>query len=244
MVEIWRFKSTTHWEMTEYALAVFTLFLNVYDVASFFSEDEIAAIFALLQLPTSQWYSILQVHYDYNPDDRSRKIGEFFLAAVYMACHDSSHRGVVFCIDFRGPVSTKIVFQTLRDPIHDLTAFKVIIDCDEAKTDEPFSNYWTQLDLAFTRIGVRTHQAQFLFGFCYREAMVSFARTILENKMPYISRAAEVRFSLRYPDKCRWFQASLDSEEVRGELSIYFTPHAHTHRHIIEPKEDLAKVYL
>lgn len=53
--------------------------------------------------------------------------------------------------------------------------------------------------------------------------MMSFVRTILEGKLPSISRAAEVRFSLRYPDKCRWFQASLDSDEVRGKLaSIMF----------------------
>lgn len=97
-------------------------------------------------------------------------------------------------------------------------------------------------------------EAQLLFGFSDREDMVCFAETVLEKRMPSITRLATVRYSLydecanniQHEDKHRGggYRASLDSEDLLGTLFISKHVFADAdHCDVGAATADLAKVY-
>lgn len=115
---------------------------------------------------------------------------------------------------------TVLNVQILRDPTQNNITIRIIFDCRNT-TRKKDINHWARLDSEFSKISTQIRHAECVFGFTDREEMVRFTTTILEKKMPAISRLASLRYSIhiRY-DQDRvykgWHQASLDSAELGG----------------------------
>lgn len=74
--------------------------------------------------------------------------------------------------------------------------------------------------------------------------MVRFAETVLANSMPTILRRAAVLYGIRGEGK-RWYQASLESEELIDTVCIYYASQACTDEiDIGKDKSDLTGLYL
>lgn len=151
--------------------------------------------------------------------------------------------------------STILSMQIPRDPVQSDVILNVVLDCRFANVNEEHSKDWTQLDSDFSDIGSMISKAQLLFGFNGREDMVWFAETILEKRMPSVSRIATVHYSL-YRDECAnniqdegkqrggWYRASLDSEDLTGTPFSSQPVSPHIYRcDVGTATADLAKVY-
>ncbi len=126
--------------------------------------------------------------------------------------------------------STVLSVQISQNTPHNHTACDVVIDCRYARTDPEHSDGWTQLDTELGKISKLLQHSQFTLGFHSREDMTGFAETVLEKKMPSISRHATVRYSMheehedkighRFPEEDRWYRAALNSQELTGMISV------------------------
>lgn len=102
---------------------------------------------------------------------------------------------------------------------------------DWAVTDTEFcSSYkWAVLD---TTVNSLQQQIQFLFGFDDRMRMLSFADAVVDKKLPSLSkRGGGVRYAITRKEEEKrapeddwpyryWYQASPESDELRGASSL------------------------
>lgn len=86
-------------------------------------------------------------------------------------------------------------------------------------TDEHISE-WTQLDSTYSTL---LRHSRFVFGFEDRQGMLDFHSTVV-RKMPWLSRHESVLYTITKKELLHgdhfprhyWFQASLDTEDLKG----------------------------
>ena len=106
---------------------------------------------------------------------------------------------------------------------------------------------WQQFDDMFRtlRSQMPTAPIHTIFGFWDRESMLEFAET-LPSRMPAVAGETTLHYAMkRYNDPRGegWYQASLDSEELRGAFCILLPCPTSTDETIGEPKRELWDIY-
>lgn len=161
MVNVWHCIPDVE-ETPAYALAVCTLFLSVYNAASFFSEDEITVIHALLQL----------LHR---------------LPQDFVVCYGRSTQDRSQALDFRARSGNDLLATILSVKASQDLPFNAIIDYRFTTTDEERLLDWARLNTALSMIGGPTRRSPFIVGFPGREEMVRVTETILTRQLPAVS---------------------------------------------------------
>lgn len=213
------------------------LYRSVYNAASFFSDNEIAVVLALLQ-PLHRSLSDFVVLYEYDLLNHSCSLGESLSYSLIVSSSiDEACHGSILPLDFEhsdSPGHTIVSLRIVRTLPRNRIILDVVVNCCDTEdedldswTDEDLDR-WTRFDIAFNKIGGLIHRTKCVFGFDDREKLIYFARNLLMEKMPSIFRRAAVHYSMFNSKTWEWFGASLGSEELTGiySISLVFLNHA------------------
>ena len=136
----------------------------------------------------------------------------------YSVTHILSH--IEFCL-FGSGSDLRAYFRFKVSSAHNITTLQVGISADRLYGDfDGYLDNWKTLDIMFGRLRSELLEVctQVVFGFHKRKNMVHFAENVL-GQLPSISEHFTVQYSVfsrKEEGYHYWYQASLDSEELRG----------------------------